>query len=232
MEADLHDLTAAYSLDALDPEDARAYEAHLARCDRCRAELAELTEAATALAFAAPTPAPPPDLRDRILREAGRERSNVVPLRARWATPITAIAAVAACAAVGLGIWAATLSGKLDRREAALSRQDRVASIVATPGSRRVAFPQGSLVVTSTGEAALLLRNLAQPGSGRTYEAWVADGGAPRPAGLFKGGAVVAVPLEQPVGKAATVLVTREKAGGTNAPTQTPFVVVRSNAQS
>lgn len=232
MEADLHDLTAAYSLDALDPEDARAYEAHLARCDRCRAELAELTEAATALAFAAPTPAPPPDLRARILREAARERSNVVPLRARWATPITAIAAVAACAAVGLGIWAATLSGKLDRREAALSRQDRVARIVASPGSRRVVFPQGSLVVTSAGEAALLLRNLAQPGSGRTYEAWVADGGAPRPAGLFKGGDVVAVPLEQPVGKAATVLITREKSGGTNAPTQTPFVVVRSSAQS
>jgi hypothetical protein len=60
----------------------------------------------------------------------------------------------------------------------------------------------------------------------------VADGGAPRPAGLFKGGDVVAVPLEQPVGKAATVLVTREKAGGTKAPTQTPFVVVRSSAQS
>ena len=33
MEANaLHDLTAAYALDALDPEDARAYEAHLARC--------------------------------------------------------------------------------------------------------------------------------------------------------------------------------------------------------
>ncbi|HEX6662698.1 MAG TPA: anti-sigma factor [Gaiellaceae bacterium] len=232
MEADLHDLTAAYSLDALDPEDARAYEAHLARCDRCRAELAELTAAATALAFAAPAPAPSPELRARILREAGRERSNVVPLRARWATPVTAIAAVAACAAVGLGIWAASLSGKLDRREAALSRQDRVARIVASPGSRRVAFSQGTLVVTSAGEAALLLRNLAQPGSGRTYEAWVADGGAPRPAGLFKGGDVVAVPLEQPVGKAATVMVTREKAGGTNAPTQTPFVVVRSSAQS
>ena len=118
------------------------------------------------------------------------------------------------------------------RREAALSRQDRVARIVASPGSRHVAFPQGTLVVTGAGEAALLLRNLAQPGSGRTYEAWVADGGAPRPAGLFKGGDVVAVPLEQPVGKAATVLVTREKAGGTDAPTQTPFVVVRSSAQS
>ncbi len=37
MEADaLHDLTAAYSLDALDFDEARDYEAHLARCERCR----------------------------------------------------------------------------------------------------------------------------------------------------------------------------------------------------
>jgi anti-sigma factor RsiW len=40
MEADLHDLTAAYALDALDPDEAREYEAHLARCERCRAERA------------------------------------------------------------------------------------------------------------------------------------------------------------------------------------------------
>lgn len=233
MEADaLHDLTAAYSLDALAAADARAYEAHLTRCERCRAELAELAEAASALAFAAPAPAPPPELRARILQQAARERSNVVPLRPRWATPALAVAAVAACAAIGLGIWAAALSGKLDRREAALSRQDRVARIVASPDSRRVDFPQGTLVVTRTGEAALLLRNLAQPGSGRTYEAWVTDGGAPRPAGLFKGGDVVSVPLDRPVGRTATVMVTKEKAGGTAAPTRTPFVIVRSSAQS
>jgi anti-sigma factor RsiW len=51
MEANaLHDLTAAYALDALDSEDARAYEAHLARCERCREELAELSDTAGALA--------------------------------------------------------------------------------------------------------------------------------------------------------------------------------------
>ena len=39
MEADtLHDLTAAYALDALDSDEAREYEAHLARCEQCRAE--------------------------------------------------------------------------------------------------------------------------------------------------------------------------------------------------
>ncbi len=229
----IHDLTAAYSLDALDFDEARDYEAHLARCERCRADLAALSEAASALAFAVTAPAPPPELRTRILQHAASQRTNVVPLRPRWARPVAAVAAVAACAAIGLGIWAALLSGKLDNREAALSRQDRVARIVASPDARRVPFARGTLVVTRMGEAALLLRNLEQPGSGRTYEAWVAEnGGAPKPAGLFKGGDVVAIPLDQPVGAAATVMVTKEKAGGTDAPTQKPFVVVRSNGQS
>src|SRR5688572_20595192 len=127
----LHDLTAAYALDALEPEDAREYEVHLARCDRCRTELVELSETASALAYAAEAPAPPRELRARILQQASRERSNVVPLRPCWTIPVAAVAAVAACAAIGLGIWAASLSGKLDRREAALDRQEQVAQILA-----------------------------------------------------------------------------------------------------
>jgi predicted anti-sigma-YlaC factor YlaD len=231
MEASaLHDLTAAYALDALDPEDAREYEVHLARCERCRAELASLSEAATALAYGTEAPAPPVELRAQILQQASRERSNVVPLRPRWAVPVATVAAAAACAAIGLGIWAAALSGKLDRREDALARQERVAQILARPDSRTISFAQGTLVVTRTGEAALVLRNLDKAGSGLTYEAWIADQGAPEPAGLFDGGKVVAVPLERPVREGASVLVTKEKAGGVQAPTQAPFVTVRNTA--
>ena len=231
MEANApHDLTAAYALDALDPEDAREYEVHLARCERCRAELASLSEAATALAYGTEAPAPPVELRAQILQQASRERSNVVPLRPRWAVPVATVAAAAACAAIGLGIWAAALSGKLDRREDALARQERVAQILARPDSRTISFAQGTLVVTRTGEAALVLRNLDKAGSGLTYEAWIADQGAPEPAGLFDGGKVVAVPLERPVREGASVLVTKEKAGGVQAPTQAPFVTVRNTA--
>jgi anti-sigma-K factor RskA len=235
MEADalLHDLTAAYALDALDNEGARAYEAHLARCERCREELASLSDAASTLAYATEAPAPPPELRARILHQAERERPNVVPLRRRWVVPVAATAvAVAACVAIGLGLWASSLSDKLDRRTEALARQERVAEILARPDSRRISFSRGTLVVTATGEGALVLNKLEQPGSGRTYEAWVADGGAPQPAGLFKGGDVVAVPLERPVRPGATVMVTKEPAGGTKTPSRAPFVIVRNAAQS
>ena len=229
MEADaLHDLTAGYALDALEPEEARRYEAHLARCDRCRDELASLSESASALAYATDAPAPPADLRARILQQARSERPNVVPLRPRWIKPVAAVAAVAVCAAIALGIWVASLSSRLDQREAELGREQRVAQLLAQPGSRAISFSRGTLVVGRNGGGALVLNKLAQPGSDRTYEAWVADRGAPQPAGLFEGGAAVTVLLERPVPRGATVMVTEEKAGGSATPTRSPFVVVRN----
>jgi hypothetical protein len=75
-----------------------------------------------------------------------------------------------------------------------------------------------------------VLNDVAKAGAGRTYEAWVADGGAAQPAGLFDGGEVVAVRLERPVPQGATVMVTKEKAGGVAAPTQAPFVTVENAA--
>lgn len=228
MEADLHDLTAAYALDALSPEETREYEAHLARCERCRTELASFSEAAGALAYATEGPAPPPGLRARILQQAQRERPNVTPLRPRRLTPLAAAAAVAACVALGLGIWAATLSDKLDQRTKELARQQQVAAILAAPSSRTVSFGRGVLVVTRNGEAALVVNRLRQPPSGKTYEAWISAGGAPRPAGTFGGGPVVAVPLRGQVRPGASVLVTVERSGGVEAPTQKPFLSVQS----
>lgn len=230
MEANaLHDLTAAYALDALDADDARAYEQHLARCERCRDELAELTEAAGALAYAGEAPVPPPELRARILQQARRERENVVPLRPRWLVPIAAAAAVAACAAIGLGIWAATLSSRLDSREAALAREERVAAILASPSSRTISFDRGALVVAKNGSAALIVQHLKNPAEGKTYEAWIsAGGGTPKPAGTFEGGDVVTVPLDGSVEPGASVLVTVERDGGVDAPTQKPFLSVQS----
>src|SRR2546427_271332 len=73
----MHDLTAAYSLDALDYDEAREYEGHLATCDRCREELVYLSTAAGALAFAVESPAPPEALRSRILERARAERPHV-----------------------------------------------------------------------------------------------------------------------------------------------------------
>jgi len=234
MEANaIHDLTAAYALDALDSEEAREYEAHLAHCERCRGELASLSETATALAYAAEAPAPSPGLRSRILQQARSERVNVVPLRPRWAVPVAAAAAVAACAAIGLGIWTASLSNRLDNRSEQVAAQARVAAILADPASRRIAIEDapGTLVVTPMGEGVLVLRGLAPAPAGKTYEAWIATGDAPEPAGTFEGGdAVVLKRLDGLVPDGAAVLVTQEKDGGTDAPTSHPLLSVQNTA--
>jgi anti-sigma factor RsiW len=225
MEADLHDLTAAYALDALDAADAREYEAHLARCERCRAELASLSEAAGALAYATEAPAPPAELRARILQQAQRERPNVVPLRPRWVAPLAGAAAVAACAAIALGIWAASLHDKLDD-------QQRLNAVLGDPAAQRhpLAKDRGTLIVSANGDAALVVDRLGSAPSGKTYEAWVAaGGGAPQPAGTFDGGPKHSVLLlTRRVPQAAQVLVTVEKDGGVDAPTKQPFLSVRS----
>ena len=107
-----------------------------------------------------------------------------------------------------------------------------MAQILADPGSHKISFSRGTLVVAPDGRGALVLTKLADPGSDRTYEAWVADGGAPQPAGLFSGGTTIAVPLDQRVRDGATVMVTEEKAGGTEAPSSAPFLIVRNLPQS
>lgn len=210
MEDDvMHDLTAGYALDALSEDEARAYERHLAGCARCQAELARFAETSAALGFAAPPSAPPPGLRARILETARADRPNVVPLRPRWAYPLATVAAVAACAAIALGIYAASLHSRLDSRQALHTLTLNGAA--------------GSVVVGRQGEAALVVSGLRPVPAGKTYEVWVIEGKAAYPAGLFRGtSATVHLTHRLPAG--AIVGVTVERAGGAPQPTSVPVV--------
>jgi anti-sigma-K factor RskA len=194
---DLHELTTAYALDALAPDEVEAYELHLRQCEECRQQLAELNETAALLAFGTAAPAPPARLRASILETAAAERSNVVPLlRRRWVARGLAVAAAAtACVVVGLAV-AATRSNHT--REYTL--------------------------VLDHGKATLRVTGLEAAPSGKTYEAWVIPKGrAPKPAGLFSGGTSTIIHLRGTVPHNAVVAVTVEPAGGVTAPTSTPI---------
>jgi anti-sigma-K factor RskA len=194
---DVHDLTPAYALHALDAEEREHYESHLAQCDRCREELALLQESASALAWAVESPAPPAGLRDRILD--GARGDNVVPLRPRrW----QAIAAIAACVAVGLGIWAATLNSTLHHERAS------AAQVVPLQGRA------GMVAVDRNRDAVLVVDKLPAAPAGMTYEAWVIPkGDAPHAAGTFAGdGGMAMVHLGMKVPRGAVVAATLEHA--------------------
>jgi predicted anti-sigma-YlaC factor YlaD len=217
----MHDLTAAYALDALDAEESREYEEHLATCERCRDELAQLGGAAGALAFAVESPAPPAALRSRLLETARAERPNVLPLRSRWTGATRVVAAVAAIAAIGFGIWAASLSRSLDRERSALEQAKRGIAVASDPNATRLQLrgtTHGTLFVSRTGDAALVVSPLERAPSGRTYEAWVIQNGKPLRAGTFAGGGNTVVGLERRVPSGAVVAVTLERKPGADAP--------------
>jgi anti-sigma-K factor RskA len=202
----LHELAAGYTLDVLDADERRAFEAHLDGCEECRETVATLGGAATALAYAVEAP-PPAELRERVLAAVGADRPpNVFALRRlppRWTA---AAAAAAACLALGLGLWA-TLGGSGGSRA-------REPQTIALQGA------SGAVEVDRVGHAVLTVERLARAPAGKTYEAWVIPKGrAPEPAGLFAGGGRVRVRLGPRVPPGSQVAVTVERAGGVNAPT-------------
>jgi anti-sigma-K factor RskA len=168
----IHELSAAYALHALDPDEERTYEDHLAHCAECRNEVASFQEVAGELAHA-----------------------------------------------VGIGIWAASLSSQLEDERAANARSAQVFELA---GAR------GSLIVTPAGDATLVVKDLRPAPPGKTYEAWVIQRDVARPAGLFPGGQPTAFALTRPVPRGAVVAVTLEVAGGVDQPTAAPLFTAKS----
>ena len=207
----LHELTAGYALDALDPAETAAYEEHLAHCTACQSELASLSAAAGALGFAVEPAAPPPTLREKVLAAARAERSKLVPLRARSRAEVGVriLAVAASVAAVGLGIWNVALRDRIHEALRAVDLNGAAGSVVLGPGG------QGTMVVS----------NIVSAPAGETYEAWVILDGKASPAGTFAaGGKTVVVHLTRPVPSRAIVAVTIEPAGGSPQPTSRPFI--------
>ncbi len=234
MDAETHELIAGYALDALDPGDQARAKELLATSEEAREELRAFSEVAAAMAVATSGPMPRGELRGQILDAARAEPQNVVSLderrRSRLVPVLGAAAALAACAALALGLWGASATRDRDDARAALDRSRAASAVLSDPGARTVDLEsgEGRLVVDDEGAAVLVLDGLGAAPEGKTYEVWVSDGGAPVRAGLFDGAPERdVVPVAVPVEAGSTVLVTVEDAGGVDAPTTDPIVASR-----
>jgi anti-sigma factor RsiW len=234
METGIHELTAGYALDALDADERATYEAHLSGCESCQQELASFWQTTEALAVAASGPAPSPALRERILADVRVEPpQNVVPLesrRHRLAPALGAVAAVAAVVALGVGLWGANVSSKLDDTRSALERSEATAAVLADPGAQSIGLQagEGRLVVGADGRAVLVVDGLDPAPTGKTYEMWIVPGGnieEANPAGLFPGrDGTEIVAIDGTVQAGDLVAVTVEPSGGVDSPTTAPIV--------
>jgi anti-sigma-K factor RskA len=93
LRRDLHSLSGAYALDALEGGAERdRFVRHMNRCQTCASEVRGFREVTTAMAFAADVEAPP-ELRDRVLTAAARTRQLPPEVRTHarprrtWAWP-------------------------------------------------------------------------------------------------------------------------------------------------
>lgn len=222
MSDDIHHLAAAYTLDALDPDEQRVFEAHLETCDTCRAEVAEFRDVAGDLATAT-SAAPPASMRDRVLAEVSQTRQVRPPVRPapeRTRRGRSAVWLAAAAAFIGIIAGAAVTLTVLDRgsdTEPVLSAPDAATvPLDGENGSVRVVWS------SDLGRAVVLGDGLPDPGADRVYELWAIVDGEPVPAGLFTpddGSVRSTLDLDPAARRPAAWGITNEPAGGSPAPT-------------
>ena len=225
----------AYLLGALPPLDAEVFERHMMGCEECQRDIARLRPAAEALPRAVEPFEPPPSLKRSLMEvveaEAraaapapapGRERAAPArPRIRRWLAGLrpqvaVGLASLVLVAGVALGLGLASGGG-----------EDGPSTVTATVDRSRL--PLGSARVEVDGELATLrVSGLPQPPAGKVYEVWVERGGEVRPAGaLFEpgrdGSGAAAIPGG--VDGVDRVMVTRERAGGVDQPTERPVIV-------
>jgi anti-sigma-K factor RskA len=248
---DLHSLTGAYALDALDADERDRFEAHLETCDACTQEVADLRAVTLQLSEASQTP-PPAGLRERILLAASTtpqphhsRPDGVVELDRRrrppprWTQRLTAAAAAMLAAAVaGLSYTVANLTAELteveNASEQAQRTADQLSDLLAAPDAEMataeaVDGASGRVVASQLrGEAVFIADGLPAAPPGHTYQLWLIDGSGPESVGLFApnvDGRVTHL-IAADIADAVAVGVTIEPAGGSAQPTSDPILAI------
>ena len=132
---DVHDLAAAYALDALDDEERQEFAAHLASCEACQHEIEGFAGTAALLATTVER-TPPGDLRERILTAAARTRQEapVVALASRRVRPSRFLSVAAALLLVATG----ALSVVTFQAQRRADHAGQVAAVAGAPDAQLV----------------------------------------------------------------------------------------------
>jgi anti-sigma factor RsiW len=230
---EIHALSGAYAVDALDADERARFEEHLAACPACEAEVADLQQA-TALMSEITQAEPPPALRESVLAGIKSVRplppeipvaTNVrkLPIRRRL-TALVAAAALLGVAGAGTVIWqqATTSDQTLSVADRVLQAADAKRVNVELPGGVRASVIRS----VSEGKAVLVTHDMPAPPSGRVYELWLqTTAGKMVPAGTMGKPGSRPVVLEGDATNATAVGITVEPEGGSDSPTSEPIAL-------
>ncbi len=227
--SDIHALSGAYAVDALDDVERARFERHLSDCDACRTEVDDLREAATMLTVPVATAAPAP-LRDRVLAEIRHVRPlppvvTVEPVRSRSWVPLLLTAAAVALLGLVLGVtrpWAAdTEPQPISAQQVLDDPQADVVTLTFDDGSQATVTRS-----TAHGRAVIQTTDMAPAPDGKVYEVWLQDdAGAMVPAGLMEEGGDLTLLLDGDAAAATGVGITVEPTGGSPEPTSEPIAL-------
>jgi anti-sigma-K factor RskA len=254
MNVDIHGLTGAYAVDALDDAERADFERHLGQCPECRAELAGLQAAASELTLAEPA-TPPAALRDAVLADIARVRplppltdtsARAVPADAdadvvslgtrrerradgRGRLSRLAFGAVAAAAAAVLALGALVWS-PWESDDPTLTATEQV---LQAEDARRYEQTVGGARATivrsaSLGKAVIVADGMAPAPEGKDYQLWLQTrDGAMVSAGLLprESAPTVTKMLEGDASQAIGAGITVEPAGGSPQPTSDPIAL-------
>ncbi len=232
----IHTLSGAYALDALDDLERVRFEAHLDGCHACTEEVASFQATSALLGTAEELPVSP-EFRSAVLAEIEHVR-QVGPVTARVTgmAPrlVSVAAAVLAVAVVALSVVTAGLRrevGELEAYEdiAAIMQAEDAITLTEQIGEARLQV----VASPGAGAGAILANGMSEAPNGHAYQLWLlTEDDQAIPAGFLKVGEdghgehIMRGDMDGVVAVGITV----EPEGGSESPTTTPIAVLPLSA--
>jgi anti-sigma-K factor RskA len=234
---ELHLLTGAYALDALDDVERVAFERHLRSCGSCAAEVIEFQEVASRLVSRVAMD-PPEHLRKQVMSHVRRTRQlspgGRVPLRRPSLRRMLATAAAAVLIAGSAGLGGVAWQGHRAAHDATVAadrvaeRAAQLAEVMTDPDRIEVVQPSTAggtaTIVAAGGNAVLVTHRLTALPDGKTYQVWLFDNKGVHSVELLQLRNGSGQSLVPGVSVGSSIGVTVEPAGGSPQPTTKPVL--------
>ncbi|HEY5005554.1 MAG TPA: anti-sigma factor [Ktedonobacteraceae bacterium] len=183
---DIEELSGAYVLDAVTPQERQEVEEHLVACPDCTQLVQELQSVAELLPLSVPPVEPSPSLQARVLTRIQADADQSIqwnrPRRNRrwrnWTNPLIAVAAILVLALLGsMTAWNISLQRQLNTQ---------TYITYAVKGTTAIPGASGQLLyIPSKNITILTVQGLPQAQGNQVYQGWLLRGNQPVSIGVL-----------------------------------------------